>query len=98
MTDTLTDVLLAEGYHPVRQLPDGTWIGLRQMMYTTGLFTGLDHYGYRCRYCYETAGQALVDLARWDGTGDPPGLWIKAKGKGGDRLNPRLGDPDFDGV
>lgn len=81
--------LQALGYACPRQLPDGRWIGLMPMLYTTGLFVGLDEVGYSYRYCYEDAAAALADLATWDGEGDPPGPWIKRKGRGGDLLNPR---------
>lgn len=88
------------GYLFPRQLPTGEWAGLRRMYATAGLFVGLDDVGYRCRFCYATLGEALLALADWDGAGDdPPGRWIKQKGRGTggavDRLNPRLADEDF---
>jgi hypothetical protein len=81
--------LAKEGYLPVRQLPDGRWIGIMQMNFTWGLFVGLDEVGYAYRYCYETFGQVIIDLLDWNGQGDPPGKWIVRKGKGGDYHNPR---------
>lgn len=78
------------GYAFPRQLPDGRWIAIQVMLYTTGLFVGLDPVGYAYRYCYESFGEAVLDAAlRWNGDGDPPGPWIKRKGLGGDLLNPR---------
>lgn len=77
------------GYTPVKQLADGRWIGVYNMAYTTGLFVDLDEAGYDHRYCYEHRRDTVAALEAWDGTGDPPGPWIKQKGaEGGDRMNP----------
>jgi hypothetical protein len=92
---TTEELLLSEGYTNVRQLKDGRWIGLMQMNFTTGLFTGLDETGYSSRYCYELRHEAFLATLVWDGQGDPPGPWIKHKGPGVDRLNPRLKDEIF---
>jgi hypothetical protein len=56
-------------------------------MFTVGLIYGLDKYGYKGRWCYGENLEAKVALNEWDGTGDPPGLWIKYKGIGGERVN-----------
>jgi hypothetical protein len=76
------------GYAFVRELPSGEWAGLMPMLFTVGLFVGLDDDGYRVRYCYERFPEALLALAAWDGKADPPGPWIKRKGAGGDVLGP----------
>jgi hypothetical protein len=77
------------GYFPVRQLPDGRWIGVHKMLYSYGLFVDIDEIGYACRYCYEDLTVLLADLVLWNGIGDPPGKWIVRKGKRGDFHNPR---------
>lgn len=74
------------GYNPVRALPTGQVIGVADMLFTTGLFVGIDEYGYSHRFCYATRSQAEQALREWDGTGDPPGPWIKEKPSG--RLGP----------
>lgn len=79
----------AEGYLWPRKLSTGEWAGVQRFMFTHGLCVGLDETGYRTRYCYEDWGEALIALATWDGRGDPPGDWIKQKGGGVDRTNPR---------
>lgn len=81
--------LMEQGYFLPRQLPDGRWIALQSMFATTGLFVGLDETGYRFRYCYEMAGEAIYDVLHWDGIDHPPGNWIKLKGHGYDLLNPK---------
>lgn len=77
------------GIRSVRQLPDGRWIGIQTMLFTTALMVGIDATGYVMRYCYEQASDAEAACRLWTGSGDPPGPWIKAKGEpGGDRLGP----------
>jgi hypothetical protein len=83
----MTPQLISElGYSYPRQLPTGEWAALQRMVYTVGLFVGLDERGYRTRYCYPDLLSAKSALANWDGQGDPPGPWIKQKPE--DRSNP----------
>lgn len=76
------------GYTCPCKLASGDWAGLRPMTFTVGLFVGIDLDSYRERYCYPTASSALAALLTWNGAGDPPGPWIKNKGRGIDRANP----------
>ena len=79
--------IIALGFYAPRWLPSGEWAALQRLMFTTGLFVGVDHpLGYRTRWCYEHATDAEAAISEWDGNGDPPGLWIKQKPE--DRLNP----------
>lgn len=81
MTDEEQETeFLAMGYVGVRKLPNDRWIGVLPQFYTTALCVGLDAFGYQYRYCYETYNNAIIALFRWDGSGDPPGPWIKLKG------------------
>jgi hypothetical protein len=74
------------GYRNVCRLANGEVAGIRPMIYTAGLFLGLDQTGWRTRYCYETMVQAQTALEQWDGRGDPPGPWVKQKPE--ERLGP----------
>ena len=78
---------LAETYYRSRQLPDGRWIAVRDMLFTTGLYVDIDEWSWRTRFCFEHAAEAVQALEEWDGTGDPPGMWIKEKPS--NRMNPR---------
>ena len=78
--------LESDGYKNLRKLPDGTWIGTMLMVFTTGLFVGLNQSGWRRRYCYERVSDAALAATEWNGQGDPPGPWIKEKPS--DRLGP----------
>lgn len=81
----------AMGYKPARILPDGRCTGIMKMLFTYGLFVGLDEYGTSTRFCYDSRKEAEQALATWDGQGDPPGNWIKQKPE--DRMNPNYKEP-----
>jgi len=56
--------------------------GVAQFLLHIGIVcVGLDETGYRTRFCYEDKRTALFALLTWDGRGDPPGPWIKEKGR-----------------
>lgn len=82
----LIEHLNSMGYQNVRTLPTGEVAGVLPYLFTGGLVVGLDDFGWRTRFCYETILEAKDALAEWDGAGDPPGNWIKQKPE--DRHNP----------
>lgn len=88
MDPELANTLSDEGYSPIRMLPDGRVIGVRKMMFTFGLFVGLDARGYSHRYCYESRNDALRALETWNGEVHPSGPWIVRKGIGEDIQGP----------
>jgi hypothetical protein len=79
--------LKSEGYSEIREINSKGICGLMDFMFTTGLVIGMNEIGYFGRYCYKTRQEALDALNKWDGSGDPPGNWIKYKGTGGEREN-----------
>lgn len=81
----LCDELAAMGFMYLRMLPDGRLIGVYRFMYTYGLCVGIQmnaeqYDAYQYRYCYAQCKDAAMAATTWDGTGDPPGPWIKLKG------------------
>jgi hypothetical protein len=72
----------------VRQLPSDEWACVTQFLFTFGLLVGVTPDTYRTRFCYERMTDAIAALLTWDGSGDPPGPWIKEKGRGVERSNP----------
>lgn len=93
MNQEFLDMLAENAYEEVRLLPTGEYAALRKMMFTYSLCHGIDWCGISERWCYQTKVEALVALSRWDGVGDPPGMWIVHKGgkNEADRPNPRRG-------
>ena len=76
-----TDLLPLDGFLAMRQLDDGRVIGVRPMIYTTGLAVGVTPFdACEYQYCYETVRDAVKAYLAWDGQGDPPGPWLKLKG------------------
>lgn len=79
--DELSCFLTDQGYENLRKLPSGVWIGTMRMLFTQGLFYGLDRMGYSHRYCYEPDRfeDCFSDVKNWDGEGDPQGKWVAKK-------------------
>lgn len=83
------------GYTHVKLMASGEIAALLPMIGSMGLFMGLDEVGYRCWYSYPNDADATAAIDKWDGRGDPPGPWIKQKGRDlllgpVDRNNPNL--------
>lgn len=70
-----------DGYFHIREKPGRGICGLMHFVYTVGLCYGLDETGYQGRYCFSNLRGAMDSLDAWTGYGDPPGDWIKHKGK-----------------
>lgn len=71
------------------KLINGVWCAVMRMIFTTGLFVGIEEDSVSHRYCYNTFKEAQDALAAYENTNDhPTGDWIKRKGKGGDLANP----------
>ncbi len=85
--------LIALGYDSPRLLPSGEWAALLDFLFTTAVVVGIGELGYRTRFCYPSRKDAATALETWDGAEDPPGPWIKEKGPGADRSNPRSSNP-----
>ena len=74
-------------YTHLRPIPNHGPYGIARQIFTVALVVGLDETGYVGRYCFPTMLDATKAIEEWDGEGDPPGPWIKWKGRGGDRSN-----------
>lgn len=93
---TFIDSMEAQGYRHTHRLLSGEFAGLLPMLGSWGLFVGMEDFGYRCWYSYPDYGSAVLAITEWSGYGDPPGGWIKQKGRDlahgpVDRLNPNFG-------
>lgn len=89
MTAALPEVWRSE-FLAVRDVPTRALCGVQGFIFTCGLLTNLRFdgllYDYDARYCFESRSEAMRALLAWDGTGDPPGEWIKEKVSGRSRL------------
>lgn len=83
---TFIEFLNENGYTHIKAMQDGTCCAIQRQLFTVGLFVGITRGGWQRRYCYEREYDAREALIQWDGTGDPPGPWIKEKPS--DRLGP----------
>ena len=72
---------VALGYLEPRTLPTGEIAALHRLLFTVGLVVGIDEFQYRTRYCYTNYLEAYLALLQWNGEGDPPGFWVKQKGR-----------------
>lgn len=90
--EELIEWLKEQGYYNIREIPGQGLCGIREFIFTIGLCINLTYWDYGGRYCYPKSNllEPLVAVESWDGEGDPPGDWIKYKGKGGERHNSKL--------
>ena len=84
----IIEMLEANGYRHLKLLDTGELAAIMPQLFTVGLFVGLKRYGYRTRFCFATMEDAKESLRNWTGVNDPPGNWIKEKGRI-ERMNPR---------
>lgn len=66
------------GYENVRVLPDGTLAGTMKLIFTTAICTDIEPFGigYGNRFCFESKGKALEELAKLKSSDDIPEGWI----------------------
>lgn len=74
-TDKLAE-WLASNYDTVRQLPDGSFAGLSRLMFTTGVYLGLNRWGYGNRYCFESPDKAREVFDALQSEDDEPAGWV----------------------
>lgn len=94
----LQAVLEENGYIGAREIPGQGVCAVTYFAFTAGLCCHLDMTGMKYRYCFRNMAEAAPALLEWDGTGHPPGDWIKRKGDGGDIPNPALPPDPFAGA
>lgn len=78
---------LRNGFYHVRSMSCGV-TALRDYVNTTDIVVGIKGATYLRRYSYDSSDLALRALNSWDGTGDPPGPWLKCKGPDELRIGP----------
>lgn len=73
------------------------YLAIMKFLFSYGLVSNLNTREtlaapYQGRWCYPSFTEALLAMATWNLQGDPPGPWIKYKGAGPERHNPKLFD------
>lgn len=78
-------------YNGLRIVPHVGLCGIRPMIFTHGLFYGLDSSGAMGRYCFKDSVDAEASLLMWNGEESPGTAWIKhSKTLGGEERNPNF--------
>lgn len=54
----------AGSYSHVRELDDGTIIGIGRLIFTTAIYFDLNEWGYSSRYCFESEKKATEQYLR----------------------------------
>lgn len=67
---------LAQNYDRVRQLPDGSFATLSPLMFTTGLYLGVNRWGFERRYCFKDSARAVAAFEALQSENDEPTGWI----------------------
>jgi hypothetical protein len=88
----LISYLESEGYHQIKEIKGRGLCGLREFVFTIGVVEGLTEDSYEGRWCYpkENGAEAYLAMSIWDGESDPPGNWVKYKGRRGEYTHPKI--------
>ncbi|KVO05602.1 hypothetical protein WJ69_23160 [Burkholderia ubonensis] len=76
----LLEHIASQGYTELRELPDGTIVGLGRLLFTTALYVDLDAEGWARRYCFERRADAARELATLQSGDDVPTGFIAQRG------------------
>lgn len=93
------EFVLAQGYDRARQLPDGRWLAVVQMIFNGRLYFDLDRHGFESCYCYKTLAEAYAAMMAFDpAVDDEPQGWFKDPMNnrirpGGDKSKETIGYP-----
>lgn len=63
-------------YQDVRQLDDGTIVGIGRLLYTTAIYMDLSLWGWGQRFCYDKAELAVAEYRKLQTGNDEPEGWI----------------------
>ncbi len=93
ISEQMLQLCEANGYYFPMEKGERGLCAVADMVCTVGLLYGIDKDGLQGRYCFEGRHEAVESLIAWDGAGDPPGNWIKHKGRSGEYSNPDYVSP-----
>ncbi|ARU04714.1 hypothetical protein CCO03_08530 [Comamonas serinivorans] len=64
------------GYIEVRELPDGSFAALGDLIYTRAIYLGCNAEGYSRRFCFSDRTRANTEFAALTSEDDEPSGWI----------------------
>lgn len=71
------------GFLCARKLNDGTYIGLKPLLFTIALCVGTsEDAAFERRYCYENSGDAIFEFETMPHRDHEPAGWVARRGKG----------------
>ncbi|KWF81261.1 hypothetical protein WL94_28215 [Burkholderia cepacia] len=76
----LLDYIASQGYTDMRELADGTIVGLGRLLFTTALYIDLDAEGWARRYCFERRADAERELSALTSGDDVPSGFVAQRG------------------
>lgn len=68
-------------YEHLRELPDGTIVGIGTLFFTTALYVDLNEYGWERRFCFKDREKAIEELKKLQSCEDLPEGWIARRGR-----------------
>lgn len=71
----------AGSFLDVRELEDGTIVGLGRLLFTTAIYIDLDIWGWGRRYCFEDSALAQEQYQRLQSGDDIPQGWVAQRGQ-----------------
>lgn len=66
----------AGSYLDVRELQDGTVVGVGRLLYTTAVYVDMDIWGWGKRFCFEDRDRAIQEYRKLQTGDDEPTGWI----------------------
>ncbi|ANN80854.1 hypothetical protein [Bordetella flabilis] len=63
-------------YLDVRQLDDGTIVGLGKLLYTTAVYIDMSLWGWAHRYCFKDRDLAIAEYRKLKNGDETPTGWI----------------------
>jgi hypothetical protein len=82
MSDLVDEILrTGEGmYVSVRELPDGTIVGIGRLLFTTAIYMDMNRHGWGRRFCFEDRDLAWEEYHKLQTGDDVPQGWIARRG------------------
>lgn len=71
---------MSSTYIDVRELADGTIVGIGELMFTRAIYMDMDRFGWGRRFCFEDRELASAEYAKLESGDDEPTGFIARRG------------------